>query len=157
MSILGANLDKRVRKMQSDTFLGFAQIAGLAERRALRLFEEHGIFDITPTQSRVLVILFQEQRPLTASEISAHMGLTEVTVGRFIRALRTAGWLTRSQNPDDRRSWLLHPTQRARDNLPTFISVSNALLDAVFATLDPAELELLADAVARMQGGLTDP
>ena len=88
-------MDKQYRKMQSDTFLGFAQIAGLAERRALRLFEEHGISDITPTQSRVLVILFQAQRPMTASEIASQMGLAEVTVGRFIRALRTAGWLTR--------------------------------------------------------------
>jgi DNA-binding MarR family transcriptional regulator len=150
-------VDKRYRKMQSDTFLGFAQIAGLAERRAQRLFEEHGIFDITPTQSRVLVILFQAQRPLTASEISADMGLTEVTVGRFIRALRTAGWLTRSQNPDDRRSWLLHPTQRARDSLPMFIAVSNALLDSVFDALSPAEMEVLAEAVSRMRLGLREP
>ena len=150
-------MDKRYRKMQSDTFLGFAQIAGLAERRALRLFEEHGVTDITPTQSRVLVILFQAQRPMTASEISARMGLTEVTVGRFIRALRTAGWLTRHQNPDDRRAWLLRPTQRAHDTLPTFIAVSNALLDSVFAALSPAEMEMVAAAVARMQDQLASP
>ena len=148
-------MDKRYRKMQSDTFLGFAQIAGLAERRALRLFEEHGISDITPTQSRVLVILFQAQRPMTASEIAAEMGLTEVTVGRFIRALRTTGWLTRHQDPADRRAWLLWPTDRARDTLPTFIAMSNALLDSVFAALTAAEMEVLADAIARMQSGLT--
>ena len=148
-------MDKQYRKMQSETFLGFAQIAGLAERRALRLFEEHGISDITPTQSRVLVILFQAQRPMTASEIAAQMGLTEVTVGRFIRALRTAGWLTRKQDPDDRRAWLLWPTERARDTLPTFIAVSNDLLDSVFSALTTAEMVLLADAVARMQSSLT--
>ena len=148
-------MDKQYRKMQSDTFLGFAQIAGLAERRALRLFEEHGIHDITPTQSRVLVILFQSQRPMTASEIASQMGLTEVTVGRFIRALRTSGWLTRHQNPDDRRAWLLWPTDRARETLPTFIAMSNALLDSVFAALTVEEMEVLADAIARMQSGLT--
>ena len=148
-------MNKRYRKMQSDTFLGFAQIAGLAERRAAKIFEEHGITDITPTQSRVLVILFQAQRPMTASEISARMGLTEVTVGRFIRALCAAGWLTRQQNPDDRRAWLLHPTKRARDTLPTFIAMSNALLDAVFAALSPEEMEVLAGAIARMQDALT--
>ena len=149
------NSEKQYRKMQSDTFLGFAQIAGLAERRALRLFEEHGLSGITPTQSRVLVILFQAQRAMTASEISQRMGLTEVTVGRFIRTLCEAGWLTRHQNPEDRRAWLLRPTQRARENLPTFIEVSNALLDSVFAALSPEEMTTLAEAVARMQERLS--
>ena len=137
--------------MQTDTFLGFAQIAGLAERHAQRLFEAHGMSDITPTQSRVLVILFQEQRPMTASELSQRMGLTEVTVGRFIRALRGAGWLTRDKHPEDGRAWLLRPTERAQRNLPTFIEVNNALLDSVFDELPAAEMTDLASAIERMR------
>ena len=64
-------------------------------------------------------------------------------------------WLTRKQDPDDRRAWLLWPTERARDTLPTFIAVSNDLLDSVFSTLTTAEMVVLADAIARMQSSLT--
>lgn len=142
------------RKAQSDTFLLLARIAALAERRALRLFESVGLTDITPTQSRVLMILFHARGPMTASEISAALGLTEVTVGRFIRALIGAGWLTRERDPADRRAWLLRPTDKARAQLPQLIAVSNTLLDEVFGVVEPAEFALLADVLGRIQGSL---
>ena len=75
------------------------------------------------------MVLFQGREPLTARELSRRMGYSGVTVSRFVKALAQAGWLERSPDPTDGRAYLLTPTAKARDALPRFIGVSNALLD----------------------------
>src|SRR5690606_18854916 len=77
----------RLRRVQADAFLALTRIQRAIEQRLSVLFEAEGLSDVTPAQANALMILFQERRPLTARVLAGHMALSEVTVGRFVRAL----------------------------------------------------------------------
>ncbi len=133
--------------------LEFARIASLVDQRVKALFCEHGL-DVTPQQSRVLMVLFEARSPLTARELADRMGLAEPTMARFVKSLEAGGWLTRSRDPQDQRCWRLRPTEQARSALPRFIAVSNAVMDRLFADLDSAEVALLAARVSSLRAKL---
>ena len=135
--------------------LEFARIASQADQQVKALFCEHGL-EITPQQSRVLMILFEAREPLTARELAGRMGLAEPTMARFVKALEQGGWLTRARDPQDQRCWQLIPTAQARAALPRFIAVSNAVMDRLFSDLDAAEVADLAARVSALRAKL-DP
>ncbi len=146
--------DLSLRVLQTETFLEFARLAAIQHRRLGELFLRAELGEITPQQSRALMVLFQARAPLTARELSGRMGCSEVTISRFVRALDKAGWVERRQDPADKRAWFLTPTPKAREAFPRFIRVSNELLDEIFTGFERGEIEQLADVVGRIRTNL---
>ena len=140
--------------MQTEAFLTFSRVHRLIEQRVAGLFVEAGLTDVTPQQGNALMVLFQEKRPLTARALAEHMGLSEVTVGRFVKALERAGWVVREPDPDDGRALLIRPTRKAYRALPRFIQVSNALLDRAFAGFSEAQVKRVIATGNRLQENL---
>ena len=79
------------------------------------------------------------------------MGLSEVTVGRFVKALEASGWVRRDPDPSDSRALLVRPTPKARAALPRFIAVSNAMLDDAFAGFSPEDVARIARTTERLR------
>lgn len=100
------------------------------------------------------MILFQERAPMTARQLAARMGLSQVTVGRFVKALHAAGWISRKPCPDDARAVLLSPTAKAMRALPRFIHVSNTLFDRAFADLGDTTIRRIAATTERLRRNL---
>jgi MarR family transcriptional regulator for hemolysin len=144
----------RLRRVQADGYLDLAGVHALIERRVAGLFAEQGLVGITPQQSNVLLLLFQEKRPMTAREIARSLEVSEVTVGRFIKALEQNGWIERRPCPDDARAMFVEPTLTARRAFPLFCSVSNALLDEAFRGFEPEEIERQAAFLHRVRTNL---
>lgn len=140
--------------MQADAFLALTRIQRAIEQRLSVLFEAEGLSDVTPAQANALMILFQERRPLTARVLAGHMALSEVTVGRFVRALEAAGWVRRDPDPTDHRAMLIRPTKKAYRALPRFIRISNQLLDEVFEGLDESAVRRIARTTERLRRNL---
>ena len=90
------------------------------------------------------MILFQALVPKTARELADQMGLSQPTVGRFVKALHAAGWVTRAADPADARAQLLSPTDKAMRALPRFIRVSNTLFDRAFSGVSAAGISRIA-------------
>lgn len=142
--------DLALRRKQVDTHLTITRIRHAVERRASALFAEHGLSDVTPAQSNVLLAVMHGRRPLTARQIAHQLGLSEVTVGRFVHALEGRGWVERRRHPEDRRAMLVLPTDKARRRLPKLIELANALLDEAFGGLDDRQMETLAALVEQV-------
>lgn len=160
VSVLSIDPEERqveleTRRLQTEVLLEFSRIAGLVERRVQAGFADQGLA-ITPAQSRVLMILFQAREPLSQRVISRRMGLAEVTVGRFVKAMEEGGWVDRERDPEDRRCWRVRPTAKAREALPRFIAVSNEVLDALFEDLSPAALAHLHDTLKALRRCVPD-
>ena len=148
--------DLELRRLQTDTFLEFVRLVAIEHQRMGVLFSEAGLEGITPAQSRALMVMFQARAPLTARELSRRLGLSEVTVGRFVKALAAGGWVARARSDKDRRAFLLQPTARAREALPRFIQLSNHMLDEIFVGFSGAEIASLSEVIARIRGNLED-
>ena len=144
------------RRRQADAALELSRINREMERRVQRLLEHERLRDVTPAQANAMMILFQEKAPLTARQLARQMNLSEVTVGRFVRALEGAGWVTREADPRDTRAILIRPSKKAYRAFPRFLEVSNALLDVAFAGFTKKEVEALGRLVerVRLNGGV---
>lgn len=133
--------DVDLRRRQVEGYLSFGRIQREIEAAIAKLFAEEGLRRITPAQSAVLLALFQAREPLPARRIAEQLGLSEVTVGRFVHALTGARWIKRKVAPGDKRLYLLQPTRKAIDALPRFLRVVNTLMDGAFKGFDAAETE----------------
>lgn len=139
------------RRRQAQAYLDLTRIHRVIERRSAELLAEQDLRDVTPAQAGALMVLFQARAPLRARALAAELGLSEVTVGRFVHALHDAGWVRRDPDPDDSRAMLLAPTPKAYRALPRFIAVSNALLDEAFAGFSAAEVDRVAKTTERLR------
>ncbi|RMG99359.1 MAG: MarR family transcriptional regulator [Deltaproteobacteria bacterium] len=145
----------RQRRLQTETYLELSRIHRVMEARVAELLEEAGLGDITPAQAAVLTHLFQEKEtPLTARALSRRLSLSEVTVGRFVRALAKKGWVSRTVDPDDARAYLLRPTRKAYRALPKLIGVSNALIDEAFSGFRIRDVQRLHDDLVQIRTNL---
>ncbi|NVB43047.1 MarR family transcriptional regulator [Pseudenhygromyxa sp. WMMC2535] len=142
------------RRKQSDTALELSRINREMERRVQQLLEAERLRDVTPAQANAMTILFQEKAPMTARQLARQMNLSEVTVGRFVRALAKAGWVTREADPKDTRAILLRPSKKAYRAFPRFLKVSNALLDVSFVGFTKKEVETLCRLVERVRANV---
>ncbi len=145
-----------LRRVQSDAYLTFVAIGRRLERRVASLFDAHGLDDVTPPQANALMILFAAKEPLQARALAERMELSAVTVGRFLKALEHQGWIAREPDPDDARAMLVRPTPKAYRTLPSFIAVSNTMLDQAFEGFSRPEIRRIATVAGRVRENLTD-
>lgn len=147
-------VDLAVRRCQTRAMLDLGRIHAVISRRAKALFAAEGLADITPAQANVLMVLFEARTPLNARALHRKLGVSEVTISRFITTLVKRGWVERRRDPNDARAMLIQPTEQARAALPRFIRVTNALLDATFEGFEHPELQQLNGAVRRITTNL---
>lgn len=149
-----ATLD--LRRVQAEAYLTFVAIGRTLEKRVAALFETHELTDVTPAQANALMILFAARQPLQARELAERMELSQVTVGRFLKALEQQGWVARTPDPDDARAMLVRPTAKAYETLPVFIAVSNTLLDQAFAGFSRPDIRRIATVAGRVRANLLE-
>ncbi len=148
--------DLALRRRQTQALIDLGRIRHASERLVEGALARAELTDITPAQANALMVLVNARQPLTAAQLARELALSEVTVGRFVRAMEEAGWIERTRDPGDSRALLLVPTMRAREALPRYIRVSNELLDAAIAGFDRAEIERIAGILAQLRANL-DP
>lgn len=124
------------------------------ERRLAVMLESEKLENVTPAQANALMILFQEKGPLTARQLAAQMNLSEVTVGRFVRALESANWVVRKSHPSDSRAILISPSRKAYRAFQRFLRVSNGLLEEAFSGFAKKEVEQMVRMLEHVRGNL---
>ncbi len=151
---MAAKVDFALRKLQWDCYMLTTRLTRIMEQRLIDRFREQGHTDMSISRLTALTILFQERGPTTAQRIAEVMGMSPVTVGRFVRALEDGGWLKRRADPGDGRAFLVEPTQKARAKLHEFLSISDELMDHAYAGIEQAELTSWTEHLARIVAGL---
>ncbi|MCB9684908.1 MAG: MarR family transcriptional regulator [Alphaproteobacteria bacterium] len=154
LTISDTRPDLRRRRVQTRAMIDLARIRHASEALVESLLREHGLEDVTPAQANALMVLIDARRSLTAAELARELSLSEVTVGRFVRALEAGGWIAREPDPTDARALRLSATPKTRELLPRFIAVSNALLDQAFAGFDEERIAAFAEALATVRENL---
>jgi DNA-binding MarR family transcriptional regulator len=121
-------------------------------------------FGLTRAQWRVLVHLAPRQG-INQSTLADILELDSVTLGRHVDRLQDTGWLERRADPDDRRAWRLHLTDKARPVLrrmealalrtqaEAVAGLSGPQLDRLMITL----LEIKRNVVTLEAAGAPDP
>ena len=133
--------DLELRAKQVDIYLTASRIVRTIDQRVTDRLAAVGL-DVTSAQVNVLVVLIQARRPLSGAELARSMALSEVTVGRLVRALAERGWVTRDPDPADRRAWRVAPTRRTYDEFPRFLQIVNDLSEGAWAGVTEEEIDV---------------
>src|SRR5437588_11013988 len=105
---------------------------------------------VTRAQWKVLFKLTR-MPGLRQVELADMLDLEPITLCRIIDRLEEAGLVERSRDPEDRRAWRLHVTAEAQPLVPQLQSVGDQLVDQAFAGIDPKDIEVTRQVLARIR------
>jgi DNA-binding MarR family transcriptional regulator len=93
--------------------------------------------------------LISQVGPISPGALARRSGVHPATVTGIVDRLEKNGWIAREQDPSDRRGTLLRARPDRTGELFQLYSGMNAGMDELCAGFDEAQLELIADFLAR--------
>lgn len=103
---------------------------------------------VTVPQFRVLVVLSTADGPVRSGDLAAALGVHPSTFTRNADRLVAAGWVQRSENPDNRRETLIELTEAGAELVEQVTAQRHREIRSILARLEPAERDLVLDAMA---------
>lgn len=119
---------------------GFEDIGRLLRRRLDGTLADEGL---TRPQWRLLAYVLREPG-LTQSALAQRLELARAATGATVDQLEHLGLIDRRPDPDDRRSWRIHPSAAALALLARFRRLGADLLGTAFQGFEAAEITLLS-------------
>jgi DNA-binding MarR family transcriptional regulator len=105
---------------------------------------------VTRAQWKVLFKLTRSPG-LRQVEVADMLDLEPITLCRIVDRLEEAGLVERVRDPADRRAWRLEVTQKAQPLMEKLTAVGAELVDEAFAGIDPQEIEITRNVLARVR------
>lgn len=96
--------------------------------------------------------ILNETGPLTAGELSKQTGLTTGAVTALVGRLEKAGFVTRQQDPDDRRKTVIVPIKERHNEIMAHFGSLAASTKEACRDYSPAELELMIQFMQAVTG-----
>ena len=143
-----------LRRIQTEGYIRINRLQRYMNEHVAELLADEGLSDLTPAQANVLVVLFNEGKPMLARRIAEALALSEVTVGRFVHSLHRKGWVTRRRDEQDGRSYRIAPTQKAVAALPRMINGANRGLERAFGGISESDTRLIVALVRKLTENL---
>lgn len=116
----------------------------LAER-----FRQAGFPEVRPSFGSVLVPLYEED-DLRMGQLSERSGLSKQAMTTLVRAVESAGLVTRSRDPDDGRASRVALTERAEAVRPVAEAALGELDARVRASLSDEALDGLVESLGKV-------
>ncbi len=103
---------------------------------------------VTRAQWKVLFKLTR-QPGLRQVELADMLDLEPITLCRIVDRLEEAGLVERARDPEDRRAWRLHVTEKAQPLIKKLQAVGADLVEQAFAGIDPKDIETTRQVLSR--------
>ena len=102
------------------------------------------------TRAQWKVLFRVERQPgLRQVELADLLDIEPITLCRIVDRLEESGLVERTSDPADRRAWRLHVTAQAQPLIEKLKAVGAELVDAAFAGIDPKDIEIARQVLAR--------
>lgn len=108
---------------------------------------------VTRPQWRVLSVLLRFEG-IHQGGLAELLEVEPITVCRMVDRLQEAALVERRSDPEDRRSWQLFLTQKARDLLSQLRPLADAMLDEALEGVSEADRAILAQSLDQMRRNL---
>jgi DNA-binding MarR family transcriptional regulator len=122
-------------------------------RRLKSRSDDHGL----DAASAFVLHHVRANEPLRVSALARCIGLDSSTVSRHVMHLERAGYLTRGDDPDDRRASRLGLTERGRALLDEAMDARAAVVDQAIADWSEEDRKTLTVLMTRLAASLDRP
>ena len=111
-------------------------------------------FDSTLPRFDVLSALYRETAPITMSQLTDHLLVSNGNLKGLVSRLADDGLISRESDPDDRRAQRVMLTEQGREAFRDMAERHEALVDSLFAGLPDPEMDQLLGLVTKLNGTL---
>lgn len=87
---------------------------------------------------------------LSQDRLAQQLGVNGSNVTRRVCELERMGYISRHRNPEDKRQWLVEPTDRTYELLPRLVDTLSDIQRALTRDMSPEEQELLGELAEHM-------
>lgn len=112
---------------------------------------------VTIPQFRVLVVLSTVDGPVRNGDLAAVVGVHPSTFTRNADRLVAGGWITRAENPENRRETLIALTPKGRAVVDEVTGRRRQEIRAILTRLAPAERQVVLDAMTLFARAAGEP
>ncbi|WP_228001017.1 MarR family winged helix-turn-helix transcriptional regulator [Nocardia australiensis] len=105
---------------------------------------------LTPAQARALRIIARQHEPLRMAALAERLEIVPRSATTVVDALESAGLVTRTADPSNRRSTLITPTEAGRSVLTRMATTRREAATELFAALSPEQRETLRELLATL-------
>lgn len=113
-------------------------------------------FDSTLPRFDVLSALYRETAPITMSQLTDHLLVSNGNLTGLVSRLAEDGLINREHDPDDRRVQRVVLTPEGRAAFREMATRHEALVDSLFAAMSDPELNALLELTAKLNLSLRD-
>jgi DNA-binding MarR family transcriptional regulator len=127
----------------------------MATARRIREVYDHHLeeWGVNLTQAGVLAYL-AEFGPVSQTKIASHLGRGRAATGVTIDGLDARGLVERRPDPEDRRVWLIHLTDRGQELIKPITQVDELLRRELRTGMSRADRLVLVELLQRLQSNL---
>ena len=123
-------------------------------RRLRRAFQKRMVGNsLTLAQARALVYV-SRHCGIRQVDLADMLEVQPITLARLIDQLEQQGLVERRSDPNDRRAYQLHPTDKAEPHIQEIFTVIDGIRQDVLAGFNEQELALLSNVLTRMRDRL---
>lgn len=142
-------MDNDLESSQTRAVLDFMLFLSDTLSQRSKLFEQETL--CSPDEVSVISLLTR-RGPMIVKQIAEGMpGIDPSKLTRILDSLEKHGYATRTLNREDRRSFLVTPTERGRQLLDVFTGQLGDLAQDLLAALTPAERLILVELFTKVQ------
>ena len=110
---------------------------------------------LTVTEALVLLSLYETDGQ-TQDGLLSSIYYDKSVMARTMQSLEKGGYISRSENPEDKRSWLFHLTENGRQMKPVIVNALRSWCQLAFRDMDDAEAQMLLDNMRRIQSNISE-
>ena len=112
---------------------------------------------ITVPQFRVLVVLSNADAPMRSGDLAAALGVQPSTFTRTADRMVTAGWITRVENPKNRREHLVALTASGRRLVAQVTRRREKEIKKILSSLDDRQIKSVLTAMETFSEAAREP
>jgi DNA-binding MarR family transcriptional regulator len=126
----------------------------VAVARLARQLRQHSPGGLSPSQWSAMVMV-EDNESLRIGDLAEREGVSAPTATRLVASLEEAGLLSRTTNPDDRRTAYVALTSAGREKLDWARSVRTASLAERLSAMPDADVRKLMELLPLLESFLT--
>ena len=132
-----------------EAILKFNKVSSIINLRKEAVLNEHGL---THGRFHLLMLLKREEpgHSLSPSELAKRTGVTRGTMTQFIDAIEKDGFVTRVEDPKDRRGMLVELTEKGEERLKILLPIHIQNLANYTTVLNSEERTMMVQIMLKM-------
>ena len=141
--------------MKENSLLALSGVYHIKERLFSRLLRRHGMENISPAQSRILMALW-EQDDIPVRQLAALTSLDKSTLSLSLSRMEQFGIVQRAGDPMDRRIVLVKLTEHGKTYRTVCAEAMHDMEAILYRGIDEADLEVFQRVLDRVLLNLTE-